>query len=170
MLLSKDSSKNRTSFLDEFCLQQQVTMSNHKNSGILDHVITSGDIEVSEPLANFVMTSDRGVERSDLLQKHHSFAKTKALCRKWRNFDLVAIAKNVVALIDRNIPGHVSNRTLSNEVIYLDKNHPLKIKYVRSYKCLFFDNELKTKKRSSREIERTYRKNAFFQAKSRFLS
>ena len=41
MLLSNDESRNWISFLDEFGLQQLVTLPTHKNSGVLDQAITS---------------------------------------------------------------------------------------------------------------------------------
>ena len=52
MLLSNDASRNWISFLDGFGLQQQVTVPTHKSGGILDQVITSEEVEVSEPLVN----------------------------------------------------------------------------------------------------------------------
>ena len=58
MLLSNDGSRNLISFLDEFGLQQQVTVSTHKIGGMLDQVITSEEVEVPEPLVSFVTSSD----------------------------------------------------------------------------------------------------------------
>ena len=83
------------SFLDEFGLQQQVTVPTHKSGGILDQVIASKEVEVSEPLENFVTSSDHGVVHFDLLQKHENLAVKNASCRKWRNFDVAAFAENI---------------------------------------------------------------------------
>ena len=69
MLLSNDASRNWISFLDEFCLQQQVTAPTHKSGGILDQVFTSDEVEVSEPPVGFVTSSDHGV-----MQKHEILA------------------------------------------------------------------------------------------------
>ena len=80
MLLSKDASRNSISFLDEFGLQQQVTVPTHKRGGISDQVITSEEVEESEPL-----------------HKHENLAAKKAFCRKWRNFEVVAFAESIVA-------------------------------------------------------------------------
>ena len=44
--------------MDEFGLQHQVSVPTHRNGGILDQVITSEVFEVSEPLVNFVTSSD----------------------------------------------------------------------------------------------------------------
>ena len=57
-----------------------------------------------------------------------------------------------------------------NEISYVDKNHPLKTKYVRNHTCPFFDDKLRTMKRSRRKFEKTFRKNGNSQAKSRFLN
>ena len=57
-----------------------------------------------------------------------------------------------------------------NEISYVDKNHPLKTKYVRNHTCPFFDDKLGTMKRSRRKFEKTFRKNGNSQAKSRFLN
>ena len=57
-----------------------------------------------------------------------------------------------------------------NEISYVDKNHPLKTKYVRNRTCPFFDDELRTMKRSRRKFEKAYRKNGNSQAKSQFLN
>ena len=46
MLLSNDLSRDWNSFLDEFGLQEQVTVATHKNGGILDQVITSEEVDV----------------------------------------------------------------------------------------------------------------------------
>ena len=59
---------------------------------------------------------------------------------------------------------------LKNEVSYVDKNHPLKTKHVRNHTCPFFDNELRTMKRSRRNFEKAYRKNGNSQDKSRFIN
>ena len=129
-------------------LQQQVTVPTHKSSRILDHVITSEEGEVSEPLVSFVTSSDHGVVHFDLLEKHGNLAVKKASSRKWRNFDVVAFAESIVAPIDRNNPENVWNSVLMNEISYVDKNHPLKTKYVRNRTSPFFDDELRTMKRS----------------------
>ena len=81
MLLSNDASRNRISFLDEFGLQQQVTVPTHKSGGILVQVITSVEVEVSEPLVNFITSSDHGVVHFDLLQKHENLAIKQASFR-----------------------------------------------------------------------------------------
>ena len=39
-----------------------------------------------------------------------------------------------------------------NEDSNVDKNHPLKTKYVRNNTCLFFDDELRTIERSRRKL------------------
>ena len=57
-----------------------------------------------------------------------------------------------------------------NEVSYVDKNHPLKTKYVRNHTCPFFDDELRTMKRSRRKLEKPYQKNGNSQDKSRFIN
>ena len=67
-------------FLDEFGLQQQVIVPSHKNGRILDQVITSEEVEVSEPLVNFITSSCHGVVHFDLLQKHEKLAIKKASC------------------------------------------------------------------------------------------
>ena len=59
-------------FLDEFGLEQKVTVPTHKSDGNLDQVITSEEVEVSEPL--FVTSSDHGVMHFDILQKHKNLA------------------------------------------------------------------------------------------------
>ena len=60
-----------------------------------------------------------------------------------------AFAENIVALIDRDNPENVRNNVLINEVSYVDKNHPLKTKYVRNHACHFFDDELRAMKREN---------------------
>ena len=45
-------------FWDEFGSQQQFTVPTHRNGGILEQVITSEAVEVSEPLVSFVTSSD----------------------------------------------------------------------------------------------------------------
>ena len=170
MLLSNDASRNWISFLDEFGLQQRVSVPTHRNGGILDQVITSEEVEVSEPLVNFVTSSDHGLVHFDFLQKHENLAVMKASCRKWQNFDVVAFAENIVAPIDRDNPENIWNSVLMNEISYVDKNHPLKTKYVRNHTCPFFDDELRTMKRSRRKFERAYRRNSNSQVKSRFLN
>ena len=116
MLILNDASRNWISFLDEFGLQQQVTVLTHKKSGILNQVITSEKVEVSEPLVNFVTSSDHGVVHSDLLQKHENLAVKNASCRKWRNFDVAAIAEIFVAPINRDNPEIVWNSDLMNQI------------------------------------------------------
>ena len=59
MLLSNDASRNSISFLDEFGLQQEVTVPTHKSGGISDQVITSEEVEESEPLVSFGTSSDQ---------------------------------------------------------------------------------------------------------------
>ena len=108
----------------------------------------------------------------DLLQKHENLAVKKASCRKWQNFDVVAFAENIVAPIDRDNPENVWNSVLMNEIIYVDKNHPLQTKHGRNHSCPSFDDKLMmlTMKRSRRKFERAYRKNSNSQAKSWFLN
>ena len=108
-----------SSFLDEFCLQQQVTVPTHKSGGILDQVITSEEVEVSEPLVNFITSSDRGVVHFDLLQEHETLAIKKASCKKWRKFDVEALTENSVALIDRDNPENFWN--IFNERSWLSR-------------------------------------------------
>ena len=74
--------------MDEFGLQQHITVPTYKCGGIVDLVITSEEVEVSEPLVNFGTNSDHGVMHFDFLQKHESLATKKASCRKRRNFDV----------------------------------------------------------------------------------
>ena len=102
MLLSNDASRNWISVLDEFGLQHQVTVPTQKSGGILDQVITSEEVEVSEPLVNFITSSDHGVVHFVLLQKHENLAINRASCRNWRNFDVEAFAENIVAPMDRD--------------------------------------------------------------------
>ena len=135
MLLSNDASRNWISFLDEFGLQQQVTVPTHKTGGFLDQVITSEEIEVSEPLVNFITSSDHGVVHFDLLQKQENLAIKKSSCRNWQNFDVEAFAEIIVAPIDRDNPENVWISVLMNEVNYVIKNHPLKTKFVRNHTC-----------------------------------
>ena len=94
MLLSNDASRNWISCLDEFGLQQQVTVPTHKSVGLLDQVITSEEIKVSEPLVNFILSSDHGVVHFDLLQKHKNLAIKKASCRNWQNFEVEAFERS----------------------------------------------------------------------------
>ena len=84
MLLYNDASRNWSSFLDEFVLQQQVTVPTHKSAGLFDPVIKSEEFEVSEPLLNFVTSSDHGVVHFDVLQKRESLTLKKASCRIWQ--------------------------------------------------------------------------------------
>ena len=83
-------------------LQQQIIVPTHKSGGILDQVITSEEVEVSEPLVNFVTSSDHGVVHFDLLQKHEISAVKKSSCRKWQIIDVAAFAENIVAPINRD--------------------------------------------------------------------
>ena len=83
------------SILDELGLQKQVTVPTHKGGGILDQVITYEEVEVSEPLVNFVTSSDQGVLHFDLQQKHKKLAVKKASSRKWRNLYVAAFAENI---------------------------------------------------------------------------
>ena len=170
MLLSNDASRNWISFLDEFGLQQQVTVPTLKNGGFLDQVITSEEVEVSEPLVSSVKSSDHGVVHFDLLQKHENLDVKKTSCRKWLKFDVVAFAQSIVAPIGRDNHENVWNSVLMNEISYVDKKHPLKTEYMRNHTCFFFDDELITMKKSKRKFEKAYRKNGNSQAKSRFLN
>ena len=145
-------------------------MPTHKSGGILDQAIKSEEVEVSEPRVNFVTSSDLGVVLFDLLQKHKNLAVKKTSCRKWRNFDVAAFAENIFAPINRDNPENVWNNVLMNEISYVDKNHPLKTKYVRNHTCPVFDDELRTMKRLRRKSEKAYRKTGKSQAKSRFLN
>ena len=101
MLLSNDASRNWISFLDNFGLQKQFTVPNHKIGGISDQVNTSEEVEVSEALVSFVTSSDHGFVHSDFLQKHENLAVKRTSCRKWRTFNVVAFAENIVASINR---------------------------------------------------------------------
>ena len=83
---------------------------------------------------------------------------------------MVAFAERIVAPIDRDNPENVWNSVLMNEISYVDKNHPLKTRYVRNHTCPFFHDELRTMKRSRRKFEKAFRKNGTSQAKSRFLN
>ena len=74
MLLSNDASRIWISFLNGIGLQQQVTVPTHESGRILDQVITSEEVEISEPLVNFITSSDHGVVYFDVLQKQ-KFAK-----------------------------------------------------------------------------------------------
>ena len=80
MLLSNDALRNWI-FLDEIGLQQQVTVRTHKSGGILDQVITSEEVEKSEPLVNYITSSDHWVVHFDFLQKHKNLDIKKALCK-----------------------------------------------------------------------------------------
>ena len=53
------------------------------------------------------------------------------------NFDVEAFVENIVAPIVRDTHENVWNNVLMNEVSYVDKNQPLKTKYVRYHTCLF---------------------------------
>ena len=66
--------------MDEFGLQQQITVPTHKSGGILDQVIEPEEVEVSEPLVKFNTSSDHGALHFDLLQKQENLAIKKALC------------------------------------------------------------------------------------------
>ena len=121
--------------MDEFGLQQQVTVLTHKSGGILYQFITSEEVEVLEPLVNFITSSDHAVFHFDLLQKHESLAIKMASCRNWQNFDAERFAENIVAPIDRDNPENFAS-VLMKEVSYVDKNHPLKtelFKIIRAF-------------------------------------
>ena len=124
-------------FSNEFGLQRQFTVPTHKSVGFLDQVITSEEVEVSKPLVNFFTSSDHGVVHFVFLQKHENLAIMTASCKNWQNFGLGAFADYIVAPIDRDIPENVWNSVLMNEVNYVNKNHPLKTKYVRVHTCPF---------------------------------
>ena len=124
-------------FFDEFGLQQQLTAPTHKTGGFLVQVITSEKVEVSETLFISITSSDHGVVHFDLLQKHKNLAIKKASCRNWLNFDVEAVAENIVAPIYRDKPENFWNNVLMKEVSYVDKNHTLKTKYVRNHTCPF---------------------------------
>ena len=83
---------------------------------------------------------------------------------------MVAFAESTVAPIDRDNRENVWNSVLMNGISYVDKNHPLKTKYVRNHTCPFFDDELRTMKRPRRKFEKVLRKNGNSQAESRFLN
>ena len=82
MLPSNDASRNWISFLDEFGLQHQVTVPTHEIGGIFDQVITSEEVEASEPLVNFITSSDHGIVHFDLLQKAREFSYKEGLEQK----------------------------------------------------------------------------------------
>ena len=153
MLLSNDASRNWISFLDEFGLQQQGTARTQKSGRVLDQVITSEKGEVSEPLVNFVTSSDHGVMHFDLLQKHENLAVMKASCRIWRNLDLAASAESIISPINRYNPEKVWKGVLMNENSYVDKKNHLRTFYVRNHMCPLFDDELRTMKRLKRKFE-----------------
>ena len=69
-------------FWDEFGLKQQVTVPTDRSDGVLDQVITSEEVEVLEPLSNFITSSDNGVVPFDFLPKHKTLAIKVASCRK----------------------------------------------------------------------------------------
>ena len=94
-------------------------MPTQKSGGILEQVITSEEVEISEPLVNFVTSPDRGFMHFDLLQKHEKLAIKKASCRKWQNFYVAAFAENIVATINRDNPENVFEHVLMNEIIYV---------------------------------------------------
>ena len=170
MLLSNDASRNWISVLDEFGLQQQVALPTHKSGGIFDQVTTSEEVEVSEPLVSFVISSNHRVVHFDFLQKHENLAIKNASSRKWQNFDVVVFAESIIAPIDRDNRENFWNNVLLHEIGYVDKNHPLKTKYVRNHTCPFFDDELRTVKTSRRKFEKAFRKNGNSQVKIRFLN
>ena len=70
----------------------------------------------------------------------------------------------------QNFLENFRNSMLMNEICYVDKNHPLKTKCVRNHTCPFFDDELRTMKRSRRKFGKAFRKNGNSQARSRFLN
>ena len=76
-------------------------MPTHKSDGTLDQVITSEEVEVSEPLVTFVTSSYHGVVHLDFLQKHENLAVKMASCRKWRNFGVEAFKEKIVAPIEK---------------------------------------------------------------------
>ena len=139
-------------------MQQKVTVPTQKSVGILDQVIISEEVKVSEHLISFVTSSDHGVVHYDLPQKHDNLAVKKISCKKWRILDVIAFTESLVALIDRDNPKNVWNIFLMNEISYVDKDHPLKTKYIRNHTCLFPDYELKTMKRSRRKFEKAFAK------------
>ena len=57
-------------------------------------------------------------------------------------------------LIISDNPENVWNSVLMNEISYFDKNHPLKIKYVKNHTCPFIGDELITMKRSRRKLRK----------------
>ena len=57
-----------------------------------------------------------------------------------------------------------------NKINCVDKNHPLKNKYVRNHTSLLFDDELRTMKRSRGMFEKAFQKNCNSQTQSRFLN
>ena len=140
-------------------MQQQVTVPTHKSGGILDQVITSEEVEVSEPLVSFVTSSDHGVVHFDLLQKHKNLAVKKASFRNCQNFDVVAFAESIVAPIDRDNPENVWNRVLMNKISSVGKNYPLKINMGEIISASFLDDELQTMKRLRRTFGKAFRKN-----------
>ena len=155
LLSSNDASRNWISFLDEFRLQQQFSVPTHNSGGILDQVILSEEVEVSEPLVSFVTSSDHGVVHFDLLRMHGNLAVKKASCRKWQSFDVIAFA--VFLLRSTEIILKIFGSVLMNEMSYVDKKHPLKTKYV-NHTCPFFDDELRTMKRSRRKFKESFSK------------
>ena len=133
-------------------------MPTQKKVGILDQIIKSEEVEVSEHLVSFITNSDHGVVHYDFLQKHDNLAVKKISCKKWRILDVIAFKESHVALIDRDNPENVWNIFLMNEISYVDKNHPLKTKYIRNHTCLLPDYELNTMKRSRRKFEKAFAK------------
>ena len=146
-------------------MQQQVNVSTHKIGGFLDQVFASKEVEVLEPLVTFDTSSDQGVVLFDLLQKHQDLAAKKSSCRKWQNFDVIAVAENIVVPIDRDNPENVWNSVLMNKISSVNKNYPMKTKYARNYTCHFFYDEPRTMKRSRRKFEEAYQKNGNSHAK-----
>ena len=57
-----------------------------------------------------------------------------------------------------------------DKISYVDKNSPLKTKHVRNCTDLFFDDELRTMKRSRGKFEKADQKNGSSQSKNRFLN
>ena len=102
--------------------------------------------------------------------KPREFSYKEDLVQNWRKFDVEVFAENLVAPIDRDNPENVWNNVLMNDVSYVDKDHPLKTKYVRNHTVPFFDDELKTMKKSRKNFEKAYRKNGNSQDKSRFIN
>ena len=81
-----------------------------------------------------------------------------------------AFAEKIVPPIDSHNAESVWNSIPVNEVNYVNKNDPLKTKYVRNHTCPFIDDELRNMKRSRRKIGKTYRKNGNSEDKNRLMN